>query len=178
MTDANPHRRLILPAGSRDHVQGLDTAPFTLVEYGDYQCPACQEAHRIVQALQQQLGARLRFVFRHFPQAAIHPEAPHAAEAAEAAGAQGKFWQMHNTLFENQQNLGNGFLMEYAMTIGLQINRFLAEMTEDVHVKRVQEDYSSGVRSGVISTPTFFINNMRYDGKWDEAALLAAILSA
>jgi protein-disulfide isomerase len=177
MTDANPTSRLVLPVGSRDHVQGLVAAPFTLVEYGDYQCPACKEAHRTVQALQQQLGDRLRFVFRHFPQEIIHSEALHAAEAAEAAATQGQFWKMHNTLFENQQELGNGFLMEYALAIGLQINRFLAEMTEDTHVERVREDYDGGVRSGVICTPTFFINDLRYNGDWDETTLMTAILS-
>lgn len=177
MTDANSNRRLIPPAGSRDHVQGTDIAPFTLVEYGDYQCPDCRDAYRIVQTLQQQLGDRLRFVFRHFPQEEIHPEALHAAEAAEAAGAQGKFWEMHNILFENQQKLGNGFLLEYAIAIGLSSHQFLAEMTDDVHVERVRADYTSGVQCGVTHTPTFFINDVRYNGNWDAATLIAAILS-
>lgn len=177
MTDANSNRSLTPPVGSQDHIQGASTAPFTLVEYGDYQCPACREAHHVVQTLQQQLGDRLRFVFRHFPQEEIHPDALHAAEATEAAGTQGKFWEMHNILLENQQQLRNGFLVEYAMAIGLFMSQFLAEMTEDVHVERVRADYSSGVHCGVICTPTFFINNERYDGDWDTATLLTEILS-
>lgn len=166
---------LALPVSQRDHIRGLATAPITLVQYGDYQCPNCATAHLIIQTLQQQLSEQLCFVYRHFPHDDIHPDAQHAAEAAEAANSQGKFWQMHDCLYTNQQALDNGCLVEYAIALGLDINQFLDEVTGDIHVQRIQEDLESGRASGVTALPTFFINGLRYNGRLEQNALLNAI---
>ena len=111
--------KLTLPVGERDHIQGPATAQITLVEYGDYECPYCGQAYPIVKELQKRLGKRLRFVFRNFPLSTMHPHAEHAAEAAEAAGAHGKFWEMHDALYENQEALDDVRLVEYAAAVGL-----------------------------------------------------------
>src|ERR1700730_4102488 len=140
----------------RDHQLGPETAPVTLVEYGDYECPYCGEAYPIVKEIQRRLGDRLRFVFRNFPLAQSHPHAEHAAEAAEAAAAQEKFWEMHDYLFEHQQALDDAHLVQYAAALHLDKEMFVREMTEHVHTNRVHEDFMSGVRSGVNGTPTFF----------------------
>ena len=150
----------------RDHVQGVADAPVTLVEYGDYECPYCGMAYPIVKSLQRALGNRLRFVFRNFPLKDSHPHAEHAAEAAEAAAAQGRFWEMHDTLFENQQRLRDDDLVAYSNTLGLDAARVAKELAEGTWTKRVGDDFRSGVRSGVNGTPTFFINGERYDGSW------------
>ena len=118
MNPISDHNVLTLPVGERDHCQGIASAPITLVEYGDYQSPDCAQAHHLIQFIQQRLGEQLRFVYRHFPCCNLHPEAQHAAEAAEAAGRQGKFWQIHDCLFANQQALHNGYLVDYATDLG------------------------------------------------------------
>jgi protein-disulfide isomerase len=153
---------------------GPETARVTLVEYGDYQCPACGQAYPIVKALLERLGRRVRFVFRNFPLTTIHPDAEGAAEAAEAAGTQGRFWAMHDVLYENQEALGGDDLMAYASTLGLDESRFVGELTKHVHAARVREDFMGGVRGGVNGTPTFFINEKRYDGPYDLDSLLDA----
>ena len=147
----------------------------TLLEYGDYQCPACGLAYPVVKELQAQLGARLRFVFRNFPIATMHPLAEHAAEAAETAGAQGKFWQMHDVLYENQAALADDDLVQYAVTLGLDSARFIGELTQHTHAARVREDFMSGARSGVNGTPTFFINGFRHDASFDLETMSAAV---
>jgi protein-disulfide isomerase len=114
-------------------------------------------------------------VFRNFPRADIHPHAQNAAEAAEAATAQRKFWHMHDCLFANQTALSNGYLVEYAAMLDLDVNHFLRDIAEDVRVERVRQDVESGIKSGVSTTPTFFINGIRYDGKCDRTSLLTAI---
>ncbi len=166
---------LVLPVSSRDRIQGLDCAPISLVEYGDYQCPKCAAAHDIVQNLQQQFGEQLCFVFRHFPGNHLYPQAQHAAEAAEAAAKQGKFWQMHDYLFHHQHALGNGYLAEYADALGLDVMQFLRDMAAHIYADRVREDLASGIHSGVCQTPTFFINCLRYDGACDRQTLTATI---
>jgi protein-disulfide isomerase len=163
------------PVGDRDHVIGPRTAPVTLVEYGDYECPYCGAAHPVVKEVRRRLGNSLRFAFRHFPLTRVHPHAQHAAEAAEAAGAQGKFWQMHDQLFEHQEALDDADLLLYAAAIGLDLDRFLNELETGVHAARVREDFLSGVRSGVNGTPTFFINGRRHEGASDVQTLLAVI---
>jgi protein-disulfide isomerase len=163
------------PVGPHDHVQGPAEAPVTLVEYGDYECPYCGEAYPVVKALQKRLGDQMRFVFRNFPLAQAHPHAEHAAEGAEAAGAQGKFWEMHDMLYENQDALEDEDLVRYARALHLDVPRFVKEMESGAHLERVREDFRSGVRSGVNGTPTFFINGARHDGPFDLASLLAAI---
>jgi protein-disulfide isomerase len=168
---------LTLPVSERDHIQGSLDAPVTLVEYGDYECPYCGQAHLVMKALQQQVGDLMCFVFRNFPLTTMHPHAAHAAEAAEAAGAQGKFWEMHDTLYEYQDALSDPDLVEYAGALGLDVGRFTKEMVEHRYANRVQEDFMSGVRSGVNGTPTFFINGGRYNGSYDPRSMLAAIMA-
>lgn len=169
----SPH--LTLPVSERDHWQGPTDAPVTLVEYGDYECPYCGRAYPIVQEIQRRMGDRLRFVFRNFPLAQIHPHAQQAAEAAEVAGQQGKFWEMHDTLFENQHALGDGPLREYAESIGLDGAEFAQELNSHAAEGRIREDFLSGVRSGVNGTPTFFINGIRHDDGYELHVLLAAL---
>ena len=166
---------LTVPVGEDDHAQGLATAPVTLVEYGDFECPHCGRAHPIVQAVQRRMGNRLRFVYRHFPLTEIHPHAQHAAETAEAAGVQGKFWEMHDRLFERQFALEDGHLLEYARDFGLDALRIARELTAHTYKPQVRDDFMSGVRSGVNGTPTFFINGMRYDYTWNEDTLTEAL---
>jgi len=140
------------PVGERDHAQGPATAPVTLVEYGDYECPYCGLAHAAVRAVQEHLGDRLRFVFRNFPLTEVHPHAEHAAEAAEAAGTQGRFWQMHDTLYEHQDALSDAHLVRYAAALGLNVERFEREMASHAYAARVAEDFRSGTQSGVRGT--------------------------
>ena len=170
--------RLILPVSDRDHVQGPLDAPVTLVEYGDYECPFCGRAHPIVKTVQRRVGARLRFAYRHFPLAEMHPRAFRAAEAAEAAGAQGQFWAMHDMLFEHQHALEDADLLSYADYLGLDLARFVAELADGTHEVKVRSDFMSGVRSGVNGTPSFFINGIRHDGPWDVDSLTEACLAA
>ncbi len=151
------------PVSEQDHVQGLAVADITLVQYGDYNSARCAAVQPWVRALQSQMGTRLRYVFRHFPKTNLHP---HAAEAAEAAGRQGRFWEMHDILFAHYLALGSGFLVEYADDLGLNTRRFLRDMTQDVSLDRVLRDRESGVQSGVLETPTFFVNGLRQHGSW------------
>ena len=175
----SPHGgQLTPPVGEDDHIQGPSSAPVTLVEYGDYECPYCGAAYPIVKELQRRLGDRLRFVFRNFPLNNAHPHAEHAAEAAEAAGAQGKFWEMHDSLYEHQQALADRDLQEYAEAIGLDVEWWVSEMEVQAHAERVRSDFMSGVRSGVNGTPTFFINGRRHNGSYDTDTLMAAIEAA
>jgi len=169
---------LTLPVGERDHMLGPVDASVTLVEYGDFECPHCGRAYPIVKQIQRRLGRRLRFVFRHFPLRESHPHAEHAAEAAEAAGAEGKFWEMHDRLFERQFALDDDYLIEYAGDLGLDAARVGRELAAGTYAPRVREDFRSGVTSGVNGTPTFFINGLRYDESWDLEPLVAALEQA
>ena len=178
MTQESETAKLTPLVSQRDHQQGPETAPVTLVEYGDYECPYCGEAYPIVKEIQRRLGDRLRFVFRNFPLTQSHPHAEHAAEAAEAAAVQEKFWEMHDSLFEHQQALDDAHLVQYAVAVHLDKEKFEREMTEHVYAYRVREDFLSGVRSGVNGTPTFFINDVRHDDSYELATLLAAIEAA
>jgi len=166
------------PVSARDHIQGPADAAIVLVEYGDYECPYCGAAYPVVKELQHRMKNKLALVFRNFPLANAHPHAEFAAEAAEAAAAQGKFWEMHDMLYENQEALDPENLVEYATALGLDIPRFTREMDEHVYASRVKEDFRSGVRSGVNGTPTFFINGERYNGPYDVRSMLAAIREA
>jgi protein-disulfide isomerase len=163
------------PVGAQDHVQGPTSAPVTLVEYGDFECPFCGRAHPIVKTLQRQFDDLMRFAFRHFPLTQAHPHAQSAAEAAEAAGAQGTFWPMHDMLFEHQYALEFDDLVAYAAALDLDVERFAEELATGLHRPRVREHFMSGVRSGVNGTPTFFINGRRHDDAWDLETLGAAI---
>jgi protein-disulfide isomerase len=167
--------RLTMPVGQRDHAQGHGDAPVTLVEYGDYECPHCGRAYPIVKEVQRRLGSKLRFVFRNFPLNESHPHAQHAAEAAEGAAAQGRFWEMHDILFEHQRALNDTDLTRYAASLGLDAKTFERELHVHKHKARVREDFMSGVRSGVNGTPTFFINGLRFDDSWDAETLRNAL---
>ena len=169
---------LVPPVGERDRVRGARDAPLTLVEFGDYDCPYTVRAHAVVRGLRRRLGDRLRFVFRAFPLTRIHAHAQAAAEAAEAAAAQGRFWEMHDRLFEARRRLGEADLRGYAEEIGLDVGRFESEMEEHAHASRVREDLRSGLRSGVRRTPTFFIDGLRHDGSGGFETLLAALEAA
>jgi protein-disulfide isomerase len=169
---------LAIPVNERDHAQGSPAAPVTLVEYGDYECPYCGRAYPVVKTLQRRLGERLRFVFRNFPLNTIHRHASVAAQAAEAAAAQGKFWEMHDLLYENQDNLADADLASYALKVGLEVYRFNADLAGGAYSKRVEDDFRGGVRSGVNGTPTFFINGARYNGKQTVDEMMKAIEAA
>ena len=160
----------------RDHVRGPADAPVTLVEYGDFQCPYCGEAYPVVRELQERFGDQLRFVFRHMPLPDLHPRAPFAAEAAEAAAVQGRFWEMHDRLFEHRLELDDSDLREHAEEVGVpDSDRFDAELREGAHTARVDEDYRSGAQSGVPSTPRFFVNGMIHLGSASYGELAEAI---
>jgi len=180
VTTNTPNLRplLTLPVSQRDHIQGSDTPAVSLVEYGDYQCSHCGQAHPIVKNIQEIMGSRMRFVFRNFPISTVHPNAQQAAEAAEAAAAQGKFWEMHDFLFEHQDHMEIAALLKYAAKIGLDVKRFKDDLQAHAFAARVREDIDSGVRSGVNGTPTFFINRVRHDGPWDLQSLTTAIVAA
>ena len=175
MDGSIPESKITLPMAGRDHIQGPIDAPMALVEYGDYECPYCGEAHPIVKAIQKRLGSRLCFAFRNFPLANMHPYAEHAAEAAEAAGVQDRFWEMHDLLFENQDALDDASLTRHASSLGLDAQRLIKEVLSGEHAARVREDFRSGTRGGVNGTPTFFINGVRYDGETDVDSLVAAL---
>jgi protein-disulfide isomerase len=165
------------PISAHDHAEGPADAPLVLVEYGDYQCPYCGAAYPVIKRLQRKLGKKLRFVFRNFPLTQAHPYALIAAEAAEAAALQGKFWEMHDLIFEQQTLLEPEIIPSWAERIGLNLDKFENDIKQDVVEKRIKEDRQSGIRSGVNGTPTFFINGTRYDGAPDYDSLLAALES-
>jgi NhaA family Na+:H+ antiporter len=160
---------------AHDRVRGAADAPVTLVEYGDFQCPYCGEAYPVVKQLQERFDDRLRFVFRHMPLADLHPRAPAAARAAEAAGAQGRFWEMHDRLFEHQLELTDRDLRVHAHAIGLDVERFERDLADATVGARVEADFRSGARSGVPSTPRFFVNGVIHLGSATEADLGEAI---
>jgi protein-disulfide isomerase len=175
---AHEPTRLTEPVTERDHIRGPMNAPMTLVEYGDYECPACGAAYPLTEAIIDMLGDEMRFVYRHFPLMNIHPHAEHAAEAAEAAGAQDRYWEMHSTLFQNQDALENEDLARYAAGLHLNLNRFLQDLLQEAYADRIREDFRSGVRSGVNGTPAFFVNEERYDGPRDLKSMVAALNNA
>ena len=159
------------PVGEEDHVQGPRDARVVLLEYGDFQCPYCGEAYAELKAVQQAMGDQLCFVFRHFPLSQAHPHAERAAEFAEAAATIGRFWEMHDLLFENQQALDDRSLVLYAAKLGM--DRTLIEAASGGEfAARVQRDFRSGVRSGVNGTPTLFIDGERYEGERDADTLV------
>ena len=167
--------KLTVPVGDRDHVKGPPDAAVTLVEYGDFECPHCRHVKPIVRELKARFGDRMRYVYRHFPITSQHPNAQLAAEAAEAAGAQGKFWEMHDLLFEHQGEISEQQLYGYAAELDLDQERFAGELASNVYAKRVREDFLGGVRSGANGTPTFYLNGERYDGAWDVDSLITEI---
>ncbi|HZL28302.1 MAG TPA: thioredoxin domain-containing protein [Acidobacteriaceae bacterium] len=161
---------------AQDYSQGKTNAPWTLVEYGDYQCPSCGDAYPIVKQLPQHFGDQLRFVFRNFP-LDMHPYAEHAAEAAEFASAHGKFWEMHNLLFEHQANLKHATLLKLAVQLRLSSDHLKHALAEGAYAARVKTDIDSGIASGVQGTPTFYINGQQHDGSYDCDSMVEAIES-
>lgn len=167
--------RLLLPIQADDHVQGAPDARYTLVEYGDYECPNCGRLFATLHDLHGELRDDLRLVFRHYPLSGIHPHAQRAAEAAEAADAQGRFWEMHDLLFQNQSALKPKHLERYAQHLELDVRRFREELKRRIHEARVREDFRRGVANGVYGTPGLFINGVRYSGALDRDTLLARL---
>lgn len=166
---------LKIAVSPKDHSEGSDNAPIVLVEYGDYQCPHCRMAFPMVKRLQKALGKDLKFVFRNFPLSEAHPDAVNAAKVAEAAALQGKFWEMHDMLFENQENLDVESLGNYAEKLKLDVSALNDAVGSSEIEDRVSSDFEGGVRSGVNGTPTFFVNGTRYDGDWEYGPFLAAL---
>ena len=174
---------LFIPPSSQDHIQGVLNATVVLVMYGDYQGSQSADVYRLIKVIQRQLSVSLGenylcFIFRHFPQIQIHAHAQHAAETAEAAAAQGQFWQMHDMLFTHSQELGNGYLVEYANHLELDISRFLQDLSKQVYVDRINKDIESGLQSGVTAAPALFINGIRYRDRWNTKQLMAAMITA
>ncbi len=145
-----------------DHFIGSHSGVI-IIEYGDFECPSCVKAHPEVKRLQETFAGEIGFVFRNFPHPDIHPHSEMAAEAAEAAAAQGKFWPMHDLLFQNYRHLGNAHLRDYAESIGLNLIRYDTELRDHIYLQRVQEHLASGRENGVKATPAFFVNGKRVD---------------
>jgi protein-disulfide isomerase len=162
----------------RDHIRGPQNAPVTLVEYGDFECPYCGQAEPVVRELLAEFGADLRYAFRHLPLEDVHEHARLAAEAAEAAGAQGRFWEMHDLLFTHQAALTTDDLLDYAGALGLDVDRFSAELGKRKYALRVERDIDSADQSGVTGTPTFFANGLRHHGAFDIDSLKALVRTA
>jgi protein-disulfide isomerase len=167
--------KLYPPVTDQDHSLGAAEAKCTLVEYGDYQCSYCGEAYPIVKRLRKHFADDLRFIFRNFPLGEMHPQAEHAAETAMFAGKYGKFWEMHDLLYENQQRLDDDGLLEMAGSLKLDVDRLQQDLAAGTYLAAVKGDFRGGVRSGVNGTPTFFINGQRHDAGFDLETLTAAI---
>ena len=166
---------LAKPIDRTDHMLGPEDAPVTLVEYGDFQCPYCRAAHFYLQNVLATMGNDMSFVFRHMPLTQVHPMAQLAAEAAEAAGAQGKFWPMHDLIYENQDRLSPALLTRLGQRLGLDMQRFTDDVASHRFLPKVKEDFMSAVRSGAAGTPSFFINGELYEGSFDDEALIEAL---
>ena len=154
-----PSTSRVEPLRPDDHILGPDSAPATIIAYCDFECPFCGRAFLTIQRLRERFEQQLRLVFRHFPLIDKHPFAQQAAEASEAAAEQGRFWEMHDLLFQNQEDLTTEDLYEYAESADLELPRFKEALHTRVHASRVLSDVRSGRRSGVTGTPTFFLND-------------------
>jgi protein-disulfide isomerase len=164
--------------GPDEHVRGPQDAALTLIEYGDFQCPYCARAHAALVELADEMQG-IRLVYRHLPLSDLHPLAELAAEAAEAAGSQGKFWDMHDVLFEQQrQVMDEQDLAELADSLDLDLGRFRADVKERRHRARVQRDLDRAHRDGASGTPSFYINGVRYQGDSDRDSLEQALSEA
>ena len=169
---------LTIPVSPADHVLGPPHAPVTVVEYGDLECPNCKQAVEPVKLLLRHYENRVRFAYRHFPLEGVHPHAELAAEAAESAGEQGKFWEMHDLLFDNQSRLKLPNLREYAGRLQLDMTQFDAELSDHVYLQRVREHLQSGRDSGVRSTPAFYVNGRIQDVSFGLKSLFEAVEAA
>lgn len=166
------------PVSSKDHIQGGEQAQLTLVEYGDYECPYCGIAYPIVKRIQEYFGNRLRFVFRNFPLVDSHPHAGIAAMAAEFAATKGKFWEMHDLLYENQENLELSDIMRYAESLNLSSTELQTAIKNEIFAEKIQNELMDGARSGVNGTPSFFINNILFKGSFEYENLLSGLNDA
>jgi protein-disulfide isomerase len=176
--NVKPKRRrqgLARRVSAKDHVRGSPLARTTLVAYGDFASPACARTYETVKKIQKEMGARLRYVYRSFPQPEQFGNSEETAEAAECASAQGKFWEMHDSLFESETPTDGVRLQRHAARVGLDLIRFRREMLAHVHSKRIRGVRQGGVRSGVATAPAFFINNVRHESSFGLATLLAAV---
>jgi len=169
---------LAAQASPADHVRGSPFAKVTLVAYGDFACPECAETYRTVKTIQEKVGARLRYVFRSFPQPEKYENSEEAAEAAECASSQGKFWEMHDRLFENQGASDEVHLSRYATDLGLDLRRFRREMREHSHRGKIRAGRKAGVRRGIVRAPTIFIDFLEHKSAFGLATLLAAVQAA
>jgi protein-disulfide isomerase len=167
--------KLRVPVTQHDHVIGPENAVVTLVEYGDYECPHCGLAHPVVKLLRARFSRQLRFAFRHFPLSQVHPNAEPAAESAEYAGAYGRFWEMHDGIYENQDRLGLPLLFALAGVLGLSESGLRNALVSGDFKLKIRSDFLGGVRSGVNGTPAFFINGERHNGTYALEDLSAAI---
>jgi protein-disulfide isomerase len=154
---------LAVAVNPNDHHLGASHAPVSVVEYGDFECPNCKQAAPAVKLLLERFPGRVRVVWRHFPLEEVHPHALHAALAAEVAAGQGKFWPMHDLLFDRQRHLKLPQLRSYAERLELDMVRYDADMADTVYLQRVREDIEGGRTSGVRATPTFFLNGVVQD---------------
>lgn len=170
--------RLRIPVTETDHARGPADAAVTIVEYGDYQCRFCGAAYANLAEVLRQRGDTVRLVYRHFPIANVHPYAESAAEAAEAAGRRERFWDMHDWLYQHQDQLDPVHLSLGVEQLGLPLDEVDAEVERHAHADRVRRDFVGGIRSGVLGTPTLFINETRHEGGYDVADLLAAVDAA
>ena len=153
--------RLLLPIQPDDHVRPETETPFTLVEYGDYECPECGRLFSLLEEMQKEPAFKFRIAYRHYPLSGVHPNAQLAAEASEAASAQGRFWDMHDLLFRNQSALRRKHLREYAKRLELDFDRFENDLREHVYDERVRQQFKLGVQNGVYATPGLFVNGVR-----------------
>jgi protein-disulfide isomerase len=178
MSDRSIQSELTVPPTARDHAIGSSDSALTVVEYGDFECPNCKQAAPAVKLLLGRFGDRMRFVYRHFPLQEVHRHAVAAAEAAESAGGQGKFWPMHDLLFDNQSRLESSELRAYAERLQLDLGRYAAEMDRHLHLGRVQQDVASGRASGVRATPTFFVDGKLQDVSYGLQSLFDVVSAA
>ncbi|SFH60867.1 Protein-disulfide isomerase [Collimonas sp. OK307] len=166
---------LTIPVNQTDHILGPATAKVAVVEYGDFECPYCRQAYGAMKVVVNRYDGRIKFVFRHFPLTAWHPNAELAAEAAEAAGAQHKFWPMYDLLFEHQHNLKLDALRRYAAMLELDPARFDNDLNDHIYLQRVREHQDGGIKSQVRSMPAFFVNGELQDVTFGMEHLEAAI---
>lgn len=169
---------LAVPPEPTDHLLGSEHARVTLVEYGDFECPSCKVAVTTPKLLLDKYPNKIRFIFRHFPLQDAHPHAFMAAEAGEAAAAQGKFWSMHDVLFQNQAHLKDKDLYRYAVEVGLDMARYTAEMDDHIYLQKVREHIEGGRRSHIRATPTFFLDGVVQDISFGMKALHDAVANA
>jgi protein-disulfide isomerase len=171
-------QRLSPKVSAKDHSRGSPLATTTLVAYGDFASPDCAKTYRTVKKIQKSMGTRLRYVYRSFPQPEQFGHSGEAAEAAECASSQGRFWEMHDSLFEKKTAADGAELSRRAAEAGLDLQRFRREMRARVHAARVEQVRQGGVRSGVEAAPAFFINSIRHESSFGLATLLAAVQAA